>query len=197
VEVDQAPTFTSGTTASFTAGTAGTFQITTGPSYPVPSISETGPLPAGINFTDNGDGTATISGTAEAIGTYTLSLTSSNGIGQDAGQPLTISIAPPAFGIVTEALPDPEAGVPYGPVTLQVQGLGTSAEGHPTTVRWRRISLTKGLRLSLAGVLSGTPRPKYAPAGSITVEATETVVTLRGNKKVESRTTVVATIPFA
>ena len=41
---------------------AGSYTVTT-TGYPAPTITETGALPAGLTFTDNGNGTATISGT--------------------------------------------------------------------------------------------------------------------------------------
>ena len=49
------------------------------------------------------------------------------------------------------------------------------------------MTLPKGLNLSSAGALSGTPNKKLvAGQSSITVQATETVITLNG-KKVKSR----------
>ncbi len=60
--VGNAPTFTSANTAVFTAGQPGSFTIkTTG--LPAPVLVSGLFLPGGLNFKDNGDGTATISGT--------------------------------------------------------------------------------------------------------------------------------------
>ncbi len=54
--------FTSSSTATFTVGKAGSFTVaTTGV-----SLSSQFSLPSGLTFTDNGDGTATISGTPDA-----------------------------------------------------------------------------------------------------------------------------------
>jgi len=60
--------------------------------YPVPSIGATG-LPAGFSLTDNGNGTATISGTptASEIGTNTVDLSAVNVAGS-ATQDLSLSI---------------------------------------------------------------------------------------------------------
>ncbi len=46
-------------------------------------LTETGALPSGITFTDNGDGTATIAGTAASGtgGSYPLTITPPNGAG--------------------------------------------------------------------------------------------------------------------
>ena len=52
--------------------------------YPVPKITESGTLPAGVTVTDNGDGTFTLAGTPSAsdVGKiFDFSITASNGIG--------------------------------------------------------------------------------------------------------------------
>ena len=99
LEVDQPPAVTSANAAHFTMGTSGSFTITT-IGYPPAAIAETGGLPSGLTFHDNGDGTATISG-APAAGTggsYSLSLTANNGISPNATQTLTVNVSqPPAF----------------------------------------------------------------------------------------------------
>src|SRR5204863_4931898 len=60
--VVQPPTITSANSTAFTVGTAGTFTVTaTG--VPTPTLSESGSLPGGVSFVDNGDGTATLRGT--------------------------------------------------------------------------------------------------------------------------------------
>jgi hypothetical protein len=123
--VDVAPKITSGTSTSFTAGRAGLFTVkATG--YPIPSLSESGALPAGVRFTDNGDGTATLSGTPaiDAAGTYSITLTGSNGVAPDATRAFTLTVAPAMFtlsvklsgtgtGTVVESSPQspPTAGV--------------------------------------------------------------------------------------
>jgi len=66
-----------------------------------------------------------------------------------------------------------------------------------TTLKWHKITLPKGLKLSSAGVLSGTPSAKLsAGPSSVTVQATETVTTLNGKKKVKTKATAQATIPL-
>src|SRR5206468_9201932 len=79
--VNEAPTITSANSATFQVGAAGSFTFTTGHSFPTAlTLSETGALPAGVTFTDNQDGTATLSGTPSAGSgnTYKLSLTAGN-----------------------------------------------------------------------------------------------------------------------
>jgi PKD repeat protein len=48
--------------------------------YLPPSLAESGPLPAGLSFTDNGNGTAVIAGTpaAGSSGSYPITITATN-----------------------------------------------------------------------------------------------------------------------
>jgi len=91
------PVLTSAGSATFTAVSAGSFSVTT-TGTPIPALSETGALPAGTTFTDNGNGTATLGGTPIG-GTgalYSISITASNGIRPNAVQnfKLTVDEAP-------------------------------------------------------------------------------------------------------
>jgi hypothetical protein len=96
--VTGAPVFTSAAAAAFQAGTPGTFQVTTTGSPVATSITRAGTLPAGVTFTYNGNGTATIAGTpgAGTGGVYPLTLTASNGQGSPVVQnfQLTVNQAP-------------------------------------------------------------------------------------------------------
>ena len=97
VNVNQAPAITSANTANFNVGSAGSFTVTT-TGFPTPAITETGTLPAGLTFVDNGDGTATLSGTATSGGTFPLTITANNGVSPNATQTLTLTVGqPPAF----------------------------------------------------------------------------------------------------
>ena len=71
LEVDEPPQITSADHATFTAGAAGSFTVTT-TGQPTASLIETGSLPPGMTFTDNGDGTATLGGTPTAGGSFTI-----------------------------------------------------------------------------------------------------------------------------
>ena len=48
--------------------------------YPAPALAESGPLPSGLTFTDNGNGTAIIAGTpaAGSGGRYPVTITATN-----------------------------------------------------------------------------------------------------------------------
>jgi hypothetical protein len=102
------------------------------------------------------------------------------------------------FGISTTSLPNATPGTAYGPVTLTTQEAGVSTSPNVTTLKWKKVALPKGLKLSSTGVLSGTPSSKLlADPNSATVQVTETVITLNGKMKVKTPTTVEATIPLA
>jgi len=62
---------------------------------PTPSLTETGALPGGVTFKDNGNGTATLSGTPAAgtAATYPLTLTATNGVGTAATQNFTLTVS--------------------------------------------------------------------------------------------------------
>jgi hypothetical protein len=82
-------------------------------------------------------------------------------------------------------------------VPLTAQYLGTSTSPYTTTVKWKKVTLPKGMKLSSAGVLSGKPSKTLASGPlSLTVQATETVTTLNGKKKVKTEATAEATIPL-
>ena len=109
----------------------------------------------------------------------------------------TIGAVEVPFAIYINSIPSATPGNPYGPVTLHAANLGISTSPYVTTLKWKKLSLPKGLKLSPAGVLSGTSNQKLtAGQSSVTVQATETVITLNGKKKVKTKTTVQATIPL-
>jgi hypothetical protein len=75
--VDEAPSIQSPDSATFLTAGDNVFYVTTGPEYPYPpSITESGMLPSGVSFTDQGNGTAELSGTpaAGAAGTYPITI---------------------------------------------------------------------------------------------------------------------------
>jgi titin len=89
------PAITSGSSAGFRVGDNGSFTIrSTG--VPPPSITESGRLPRGLTFTDNGDGTASIHGKPApgSHGTYHVTITAANGQGSPATQQLALFVAP-------------------------------------------------------------------------------------------------------
>ena len=93
VTVNTPPTFTSPASAILPVNTAGIFTITTKAGYPVATtISLSGALPAGITFSDLGNGTATLAGIPTVTGDYPFVLTTLNGIIPDATQNFVLTI---------------------------------------------------------------------------------------------------------
>jgi hypothetical protein len=90
----QGPSITSAAGTTFTVNSPGTFTVTAAGS-PSPSLSESGALPSGIAFTDNGNGTATLAGTPAAAtsGSYPITITASNGAGSNATQNFALMVS--------------------------------------------------------------------------------------------------------
>ncbi|HWE02568.1 MAG TPA: Ig-like domain-containing protein, partial [Tepidisphaeraceae bacterium] len=90
--VNAAEAITSVNHATFTAGAVASFTITTTGGL-TPLITLSGALPTGLSFQDNGDGTATLTGTPAGAtgGVYHVSLNATNGVTSDS-QTLTLTI---------------------------------------------------------------------------------------------------------
>jgi hypothetical protein len=82
-----APSITSRASATFYSGTPCRVRITTS-GYPTAAVTETGVLPTGVFFADNGNGKATLWGTPApgSEGTYDLTINASNGTNPPATQ---------------------------------------------------------------------------------------------------------------
>ncbi len=98
--VNQAPAITSANNTAFIVGTAGTFTFTS-TGFPNATLTLTGcapALPGGLSFTDNGNGTATLAGSAAlgSVGVKNCTLSAANGVGAPVTQSfaLTINQAP-------------------------------------------------------------------------------------------------------
>src|SRR6202020_657014 len=89
----EAPSMTSPAPATFSTGVAGPYTVTT-TGYPAATITESGALPSGMTFKDNGDGTGTISGTPASgtAGSYPVTLSATNSSGSTATLNLTITV---------------------------------------------------------------------------------------------------------
>ncbi len=98
------PAFTSALSASFTRGLTGRFTVSASGS-PAPSLSESGTLPRGVTFHDNGNGTATLAGAPSVTSTvmYPLTLTASNGVPPNAVQHFRLTVADHAGYVLTDA----------------------------------------------------------------------------------------------
>ncbi len=151
VVVGQAPAITSATSTSFAPGVAGSFSVTT-TGYPAPALGETGTLPTGVTFVDNGNGTATLAGTATAGGTYPLTLTAVNGTGIIT-QAFTLNVAAASIVITSASSDTAKVGTAFTfPVT---------ATGSPTPTLSETGALPAGVTFTAGAAgtakLSGTP----------------------------------------
>jgi hypothetical protein len=95
-----APSFSSAGQTTFQAGRPGTFTVSVSGS-PTPSISESGTLPTGVTFADNGNGTATLSGQpgASTPGVYPLVFTADNGTAPNASQDFSLTVTQAAAAV--------------------------------------------------------------------------------------------------
>jgi hypothetical protein len=170
--ITQAPAITSAASTTFMVGHNGAYSITS-TGAPTSALSETGTLPSGLTFHDNGDGTATLSGTP-AVGSgglYHLILRAHNGVSPDATQAFTLTVdQAPA---VTSA----------ASTTFMVGHNGAysiTSTGTPTSALSETGTLPSGVAFHDNGngtaTLSGTPAARTAGVYHLTTVARNTVV---------------------
>ena len=140
--VNQGPNFTSPNSTTFTVGSFGTFLVSAS-GFPPPAIGESGALPAGVTFGDNGNGSAALQGSPQpgSGGIYTLLLTATNVAGSTT-QTFTLT--------VNEA---PTINTPAVNQTVCAGATATfnaTANGFPPpTVQWK-VSTNGGLQPSVS-----------------------------------------------
>ncbi|MCW2595828.1 MAG: Ig family protein, partial [Jatrophihabitans sp.] len=199
--VDQVPVITSADHVAMTANSPGTFTVTT-TGFPGVGITESGSLPSGVTFTDNGDGTATLTGTPAAGtgGSYPLTLTAGNGVAPDDTQSFTLTIhqgpaitstdhvqftvgSAGTFAVTTTGVPNAtitETGALPGGVTLVDHADGTATlAGTPASATGGTypITLTASNGINPDAVQSFTLTVNEAPAITSADHATFTVGT--------------------
>jgi large repetitive protein len=154
--VNQAPTFTSATSTTFTVGSAGSFTITTDGFPAITTITRGGAsLPAGVSYVDNGNGTATLSGTPQAgtSGAYALTFTINNGVGGNVVQNFTLNVnEPPAITSANNTIFT--VGTP-GTFTVTATGFPTPTVTHTSGTLPTGVTFTSATRL-LAGTATQT-----------------------------------------
>lgn len=118
------PNITSDNSTAFTTGQGSSFLITaTG--APLPTLTESGALPSGITFTDNGNGTATLTGTAAigTQGTYHFTIAAHNGVSSDFTQNFTLTVNPASVPPPPASPPPSPPALPHQPPALNVPPL--------------------------------------------------------------------------
>ncbi len=131
---------------------------------PMPALTETGALPAGITFTDNGDGTATLAGTpaGNAGGSYQITVTASNSLGSSS-ESFTLKVdQPPA--ITSPASASATVGTSF---SYQI-----TTTGYPAPRLSKLGTLPKGLTFKAGtGTITGTPAAGSAGTYQIAIAA--------------------------
>jgi hypothetical protein len=130
ITIGQSPSISSANNTTFTAGTAGFFSVTT-TGFPAPSISENGALPSGVTLVNNGNGTATLSGTPASGtgGIYNITLTAQNGFTPNAVQNFALTVDEVSFTVSTRsvAFGDEELNLASAPMAVRVTNTGNVA----------------------------------------------------------------------
>ena len=148
------PSFTSAAATTFTVGQVSNFSVTTN-AVPTASIVRSGDaLPGSVTFVDNGDGTATLGGTPDALsgGEYDFTFTASNGVLPDAVQ---------SFALTVNEAPQITSGSSATFIATLAGSFSFSTTGFPTpslTLTGCSPALPSSLTFNAGnGTLSGTP----------------------------------------
>ena len=159
-----APTITSAANTTATVGVPFNFSVTsTGTPTPAISLASGSTLPPGVTLTDNGNGTASLAGTASvAAGTYDFTMQAVNGISPNAIQAFTLTVTaaattPPAF--TSTAIDNVSSGVPFS--------FSVTTTGAPTPA----ISLASGSTLPTGVTLTDNGNGTASLAGTASVAA--------------------------
>jgi hypothetical protein len=123
--------------------------------YPVPALSESGALPVGLSFIDNGDGTGEIIGAAasDTGGIYPVTVTATSTLGATSESFIVVVREAPAFTGADSAAAT--IGTPFS--------FTATASGLPAPVILKSGTLPKGVKYHTAtATFSGTPRPGTA-----------------------------------
>ena len=171
--VTRAPAFKKIPAITATTGVALNLVITT-TGYPAAALTETGPLPAGLGFTGNSNGTASIAGTpaAGSGGQYPITITATNPAGTTSlAYVLKIGQAP---AITSASTATAATGTAF---SFQV-----TATGFPAPKITESGKLPKGVRFSSAtATFSGTPKAGTSGSYPITITAKNTTGTTTQN----------------
>jgi hypothetical protein len=156
--------------AVFQVGQNGSHYVVATAGYPATgSLILAGDLPAGLSFTDFGDGTGSFSGTPDAGsgGQYPVTITASNGVGTPAVQDLDITVNEPP------AITSPDTWTSTIGVTSSFTV--TTSPGYPSPYTLSDSgTMPAGLTLALSGdsaTISGIPT---GPAGNYPITLTAT-----------------------
>ena len=161
-----APVITSESSATALSGSQFSFVVTTS-GYPAAKLTKKGTLPGGLKFLDNGDGTATISGTptAASAGSHLVTVTAKN-VGGSVSQNLTLTVQKaPTLTKIPNA-----SGQAGSPLSIAISSKGSPPPALSTS------ALPAGLTLrdngDGTGAIAGTPSAGTGGVYLVTVTAT-------------------------
>ncbi len=159
-EGDTFATITSADSATFPEGSSGSFTPTAS-GTPTPTITERGTLPTGVTFSGG-----ELTGNPTQSGSFPITFTATNGIGNPGTQAFTLNVAAP-FEITTMSLPAATIGTAYSATV--------AASGGTKPYSWKAKGLPKGLKISkTTGVIAGKPAAKdVAKTYSVAVTVTD------------------------
>lgn len=117
-----------GGASSLTVDVGASFDVpVTSTGRPTPTLGASG-LPAGMSFTDHGDGTGDLSGSTSLAGTHLITLTASNGVDPDAVKTFTLRVtALPTISVNDVSLTEGNSGTKTATFTLTRAGAVTAA----------------------------------------------------------------------
>jgi hypothetical protein len=151
-----APAITSSAVASYQVGATVNFTITS-TGAPTPALTIAGTLPSGVTFTDNGDSTATLAGTATPPGVYNVVITASNGVNPNAIQNFTLTVVGTAPVITSGASVSYHAGATVN--------FTVTSTGSPTSTLTVTGALPSGVTFTDNGDGTGNFAGKATPPG--------------------------------
>ena len=168
-----APALTSASSVTFVENVPDSFTPTASGS-PAPTITESGPLPAGVTFSDG-----VLSGKPTVTGSFPITLSASNGIGGTVDQSVTLNVV--SIEITTTSLPAATVGGTYSASLEESSAL--------TPVKWTASpKLPKGLKLDkTTGAITGTVSKKAA-TGPVAITFT---VTYKAKKVVDTASQII------
>jgi hypothetical protein len=166
LNVHQAPQITSNSATSFVAGAPGSFTVTTYgfPEGPTLKLTESGSLPRGVTFIDNGDGSARLSGAPVigAEGVFDFTITADNGVDPSAQQ---------IFVLTVYQSPSISSGVSATFTVGRAGSFRIQTTGFPIPALNETGSLPSGVTFSANGVISGSPAAGTAGTYPLTIRA--------------------------
>jgi uncharacterized protein YjbI with pentapeptide repeats len=125
------PSITSSASSTFYYGTPGSVTIQTS-GYPTAALTESGTLPTGMFFADNGNGTASLWGTpaSGSEGIYDFTITASNGTSPNATQSYVLTVDQATPTVTVSASPDPATnGTAPVSYSVTISGVGLTPTG--------------------------------------------------------------------